>query len=219
MLNKRSPSVGIKSLNVGQSKSANLGQKNIGANNMSSNTETIIALSKTKLLLLILGACAFVVLGAWLFSLDEATIQAQRRFNDPIFVYGVGIVSIVIFGVCGIFALKKLFDKDPGLIFNSSGIVDNASGVSAGFIPWSEVVGSEILVIQKQKMLIIKVKNPEQYIERGGLLQRTLNRANYKMCASPIVISSNALKVDFSKVCDLFDQYHREYGNAVVQAG
>jgi hypothetical protein len=181
---------------------------------MNSNAETIIALSKTKIVLLILGACAFVVLGAWLFSLDEATIQSQRRFNNPTFVYGIGLVSIVFFGLCGIFALRKLFDKGPGLIFNSSGIVDNASGVSAGFIPWSEVVGAEILEIQKQKILIIKVKNPEQYVDRGGLLKRTLSRANYKMCGSPITISSNALKVDFPKLCALFNQYHGEYGNA-----
>jgi hypothetical protein len=181
---------------------------------MSSNSETIIALSKTKLLLLILGACGFVVIGAWLWSLDETTIRSQHRFNSPVLVYGIGLVSILFFGLCGVFAIRKLFDKRPGLIFNSSGLVDNASGVSAGFIPWSEVIGSEIFEIQNQKTLLIKVKNPEQYIERGGPLRRTLNRANYKMSGSPIGIPSNALKVNFAELCALFDRYHREYGNA-----
>lgn len=181
---------------------------------MSSKDEKIIKLSKKKILLLILGACAFVTLGVWLFSLDEATIQSQRWFNSPMFVHAIGLVSIVFFGLCGVFALKKLFDKKPGLVFNDSGIVDNASGVSAGLIPWSEVVGSEIFEIQKQKMLIIKVKNPQKYIERSGLLKRALNKANYKMCGSPIAISSSTLKIDFSELLSLFNRYQRKYGNA-----
>jgi hypothetical protein len=46
---------------------------------MSAVDEKVIELSKKKILLLILGSCAFVVLGAWLLSLDETTIQSQRR--------------------------------------------------------------------------------------------------------------------------------------------
>jgi hypothetical protein len=180
--------------------------------NTESGDETIIALGKTKIALLLLGACVFVAVGIWMFSLDDASIQSRRRFNDPVYVHGLGLVSIVFFGSCGLYALKKLFDKKPALIFNNSGIVDNASSASAGFIPWSEVVGAEIFEIQKQKMLIIKVRDPQEYIARGNSLRRTLNKANYNMVGSPISISSNTLEIDFSELASLFDRYQRKYG-------
>jgi hypothetical protein len=183
---------------------------------MESTDETIIELSKTKLVLLVLGACAFVVAGVWLLSADAADIRTGRSFrfffNDPLVVRGAGVASILLFGLGGLYGLKKLFDKRPGLILNSSGIVDNASAVAAGFIPWSEVVGSGVLEIQKQKMLIIGVRDPRKYIDRGSALRRTLNNANYKMSGSPISISSVTLKIDFSELVALFDRYHQKYG-------
>lgn len=181
---------------------------------MSPIDEKVIELSKNKIILLILGSCVFVALGAWLLSLDETTIQAQRQFSNPLLVHGIGLVSIVFFGACGAFGIKKLLDKKPGLVFNNSGVIDNSSGVSAGLIPWSEITGAEIYEIHKQKMLIIKVRNPQKYIERGGTLKQTLNKANHKMCGSPIAITSNALKINFSELLELFNQYKQKYGNA-----
>lgn len=181
---------------------------------MDSGDETIIALSKKKLMLILLGAAGFVAAGVWMFSLDDASILSRRRFNDPLYVHGLGLLSIVFFGSCGLFALKKLFDQKPALVLNNSGFVDNSSSASAGFIPWSEVVGAEIFEIQQQKMLVIKVRNPEEYIARGSSLKRTLNKANYKMVGSPISISSGALAINFSELVSLFDQYQRKYGVA-----
>jgi hypothetical protein len=183
---------------------------------MNSTDETIIELSKTKLVLLILGACAFVVAGVWLLSLDAAEIRSGRSFrfffNEPIIVYVAGVASILCFGLGGLYGLRKLFDKRPGLIFNNSGIVDNASAVAAGFIPWSEVLGAGVYEIQKQKMLIIGVRDPQKYVGRGGALKRALNKANYKMSGSPISISSVALKIDFAELISLFNRYHQKYG-------
>lgn len=186
---------------------------------MDSSDETIIELSQKRLLLLLLGASAFVAAGVWLFSLDAASIQSRRGSNDPAFVHGLGLASIVFFGSCGLYVLKKLFDKKPALVFNNSGIVDNASSVSPGFIPWSEVVGAELCEIQKQKLLIIKVRDPQEYIARGNSLRRTLNKANYKMVGSPISIHSNALKIDFSELASLFNRYQRKYGVGTGIAG
>ena len=181
---------------------------------MSAIDEKVIDLSKTKIVLLVLVACALVVLGGALLSLDEATIQSQRRFNSPLLVHGVALVSIIFFGVAGVFGVKKLFDNKPGLVLNSSGVIDNSSGVSAGLIPWAEILDAEIYEIHKQKMLIIKLRNPRKYIVRGGPLRRALNKANHKMCGSPIAITSSALKVNFSELVSLFKEYKQKYGSA-----
>ena len=134
--------------------------------------------------------------------------------RNPAIVHGIGVVTIVVFGMCGLFGFKKLFDKRPGLILNSAGIVDNASAISAGLIPWSEVLSTEIFTIRRQRLLIIQIRGPEQYIESAGPLKRVLYNANRKMYGSPIVISSNTLQIDFAELLRLVNQYLQKYGNS-----
>lgn len=183
---------------------------------MDSADETVIELNKTKMALLLLAACAFVAVGAWLLTHDAAAIRTGRSFrlffNEPAYAYGLGLLSILFFGFCGVVAVRKLFDKKPGLVLNSSGLVDNASGASAGPIPWSDVAGYEVIEIQGQKMLVIQVRDPRKYIDRGGALRRALNRASYKMGGGPVTIPSNTLKIGFPELVALFDQYRRKYG-------
>jgi hypothetical protein len=184
---------------------------------MNPGDEKIIELSKTKIALAILGSCAFVAIGVWMLSLDEESIRSGRSFrlflNKPMYARGLGLLAIGLFGLLALFLFRKLFDKKPGLVFSDSGIVDNASAVAAGFIPWSEVIGSRIFEMPQQKMLIIMVKEPEKYIERGNAVKRKLNQANHNMCGSPISISANSLKIDFAELHSLFDQYQQKYGN------
>ncbi len=185
---------------------------------MDSTDEKIIELSKTKIALAILASGAFVAIGVWFLTLDEASIRSGRSFrlffNNPLFAQGLGLASIVIFGLLALFFFKKLFDKKAGLVFNNAGIVDNASAVAAGFIPWSEVMGAEIFEVPQQKMLIIMVSDPQKYVDRGNAVKKKLNQANYKMCGSPIAISSSTLKVNFSELLSIFNEYQRKYGNA-----
>ena len=174
--------------------------------------DRIVEFSKRKLLLLVIGAMVFVTLGIWLYQLDPAWIEAQRRFNNPLLVHGVGIVSVVFFGFCGAVGIRKLFDSKPGLVLGATGIVDNSSGVSAGLIPWSDIQGFGIHEIQKQKMLIIKLADPQKYVQVGGSMKQALNRMNLKMCGSPIAISANSLKIDFSELVSLCNSYYAKYG-------
>lgn len=185
---------------------------------MNTKDETVIGLSKGKIALITLGAGAFVAAGLWLLSFDAVAIRSGRSFrafgNDPLIARGFGVVAVGFFGLCGLYGVKKLFDRSPGLIFNESGIIDNASGVAAGFIPWSEVVGSGIFEVHNQKMLIILVANPQKYVERGGALRRALNKANYKFSGSPVSISSNTLDIAFPELLSLFNRYLQKYGPA-----
>ena len=185
---------------------------------MNSNDEKIIELSKTKISLGILGSFAFVIAGVWLLTQDAESIRTSSGFrlffNNPAVAYGLGFLSIAVFGILALFFFRKLFNKEPGLIFNSSGFVDNASSASAGFIPWSEVLGSQVFEMQRQKMLVIMVTDPQKYVDRGSAIKRKLNQANFNMVGSPISISATALKTNFSELQSLFDEYQQKYGNA-----
>lgn len=174
---------------------------------MTSSKETIIELSKTKVILLTLGAIAFVALGSWILTLNAEEIDNFSVFNNPKIVYGMCIASIIFFGLGGIIGIKKLFDKSPGLVLSSKGILDNSSGLSAGLIPWSEVVKIGEYEIQNQKFVSIHVKNPERYVNNGNALKRMANRANNKMSGTPINLSANSLKISQEDLISVIQEY------------
>jgi len=178
---------------------------------MTTSHETIIKLSKTKAILLILGSLAFVGVGIYLVYLDPVQIENHTRFNNPLLVHGIGWVCIVIFGLSGLYHIRKLFDKKPGLILNSTGIIDNSSGIAAGLIPWNDIKGFSIYEVNKQKMLVISLNNPNKYIEMGNLFKRSLNKANYKMCGSPLSITPNSLQINFDELLEVTNKYFNEY--------
>lgn len=68
--------------------------------------------------------------------------------------------------------------------------------------------------MQRQKMLVIMVTDPQKYVDRGSAIKRKLNQANFKMVGSPISISPTALKTDFSELQTAFDKYLKKYGTA-----
>lgn len=189
---------------------------------MDSTDETIIALSKAKLGLLVLGSCAFVAAGAWMLSLDAARVSSGRSFasffNNVWLVRGLGLAAVVFFGLAGLFGVKKLFDRKPGLVLNASGVVDNASGVAAGFIPWSEIVGASVFQVHDNKMLIIHVADSRKYTDRGGALRRAFNRAGVKMSGGPISIPSSTLQISFPELISLFERYRQKYAGGPRRA-
>ncbi|MEL6871074.1 MAG: STM3941 family protein [Pseudomonadota bacterium] len=176
--------------------------------------EKVVALSKVKIVIALLGIIVFVALGAWLLSLDAESIEGQRRFSNVTFVHGLGVVSIVFFGLCGVLGVRKLLDRSPGLILSKEGILDNSSGISLERIPWSEVTGISEYQIQRQKFISIQLKDPEKYINKANALKRMTHRANMKMCGTPMNISANSLKMSYDELRDtIIEYYHNSFDN------
>lgn len=175
---------------------------------------TIIPLSKTKMVLMLIGCVAFVAAGAWMLTLQSAS--GRGLMGNPTMAHLMGGVGIVFFGGIGVFIARKLFDRRPGLVLREDGLVDNSSGVAAGLIPWTDVVGFEVMKVQSTRMLVIRVVDPERYAQRGGAFKRSLNRMNIKLCGSPVVIASNALQVNFDELQRLCVDYRERFGPAQV---
>lgn len=176
--------------------------------------ELVIELSKSKAILMILGSLGFVAAGYWFFTMDAATMR-EGPIDDPLFIHGLGIVTMVLCSLTTIIGIRKLFDKRPGLVLNSAGIIDNSSGLAAGFISWSEITGAEIYEVRRQKMLIIKVRNPEEFIQRGNVLRQAMVKMGSKLSGSPIAITSNSLKINFQELLATFAQYHKKYSQSM----
>jgi hypothetical protein len=162
-----------------------------------------IPLSRTKIALLPIGAAMFVVLSFWLW------VYADRlsRLNF-LYVRTAAILGIGFFGLCGLYAVFKLFDRAPGLIVDAEGIIDNSSGLSAGRIQWSDICGFQITSLYQQRFLAIEIRAAEKYVLRAPLWKRPLVALNAKYFGSPIQISANTLKIDFDRLVKLLADSH-----------
>ena len=169
----------------------------------------VVPLSKGKILLLALGAVVFIVLGAWFYLNAD-----DMPYRNPLVAKTVGGACVLFFGVCAIYASRKLFDSSPGLIIDAEGLVDNSSGISAGRIPWSDITGFKVSTIQRQKFLSIEVRNPEAYLQRASRPKRFLVAANMKFFGGPIHISSNALAISFDDLVKIITEAHARHVGA-----
>lgn len=75
--------------------------------------ETEIQLSKTKLLMMLVGSALFVGLGIW-FVMNPTEIDPDRET----FILIIGVASILFFGACLLFIAKKMFDEKIGLVID-----------------------------------------------------------------------------------------------------
>jgi hypothetical protein len=145
--------------------------------NMNSN---VVFSSQRQIVMSLLASIAFVALciGIMIYLADE---------KKPLF-YLTAFFALPLFSYSTVMSLKHLLSKAPILNVNESGITDHASGLSVGFIPWSDILGAEITLIEKQKYLHIYLKNPEAYVKKASIARRLMMRVNSLFGGSPISI-------------------------------
>jgi hypothetical protein len=167
-----------------------------------------VQLSKTKLVLMLLGSIAFVCIGIW-FIADR---PVSPFINNPAIVVCVGLASILFFGLIGILLVKKLSDKSPGLIISDKGITDNATAVGAGFIPWQDILEMKEIQVVNQTFINIIVKNPQDYIDRQkSAFKRKALQLNFNRYGCVIGLSSNGLKCNYKEMKNMLDKGFAEF--------
>lgn len=172
-----------------------------------------IPLSKKKLLWIITGSIAFILLGGFLFAKAKAYETNEVKI---LFLQITGIASVLFFSLTLFYAVKKINDKKWGLSITKEGIVDNSSGISLGLIKWSDITGFKELNYQGTKNLVILVQNPETYLERAkGPLQRRLVNANFKLFGSPVAIAANALTIKYEQLKEHILQSYNHFNSPV----
>ena len=163
-----------------------------------------IPLSKTKLLLMLIISLAFVGLGGWMIisrSSNDESFWAEQVFSKL-----VGCAAVLFFSSGAFLTIRKLLDRGPGLIIDDQGITDNSSAISAGKILWADVEAISVLEIQRQKLIMMHVKNPQDYIDKQPSgLKRKLMQMNFKLYGTPLSISSNGLKISFAALLKILN--------------
>ena len=157
-----------------------------------------IPISKAKIFLMLIGSLTFVAIGLWLVITPTAF---QNSFwGNTAKIEIAGYTSIIFFGLCSFFFIRKLPDYKPGLIIDNTGLTDHSSGVSAGQILWSDIEYISVVEIHRQKLIMIIVKNPQDYIHKHTGFKRKMMELNFKMYGTPLSITSNGLKISFKEL-------------------
>ena len=173
---------------------------------MQIHEEVVIPLSKTKISLLLLGSVAFVLLGLWLLLFTPEI--KHPFFGNKTVLFIAALLAIVFFGTTTVINIRKLIQRTPGLIIGRDGIYDNSSAVTAGLIKWEDLQDIGVLEIQKQKLIMLYVQNPQEYIKsQKNAIKRKIMQINHKTYSTPISISTNGLQCKFDELYELLKQY------------
>lgn len=164
-----------------------------------------IKISRIKLILLALACVAFMVFGGMFAYNPEAFVSSL--FKNPLVLRVVGLVAILVFGLALLFISKKIFSSEIGLRIDSDGIFDNATATSIGLIKWNDISGIETIRVNGNKVLLLKVKTPQVYIDKAkNRIARSTMKNCLKTYGTPISLTATSLKIKFSKMEELVRQ-------------
>jgi hypothetical protein len=168
--------------------------------------------SKKKSLLLLIGSIAFVVLGFWL--LLEADNLTGWRARNPIFTRGIGIASILFFGLGVFIGIKRLIKSEIALIIDSKGLNVNPKKSLTEYINWSDINGFEEIKIQSTKIVIIRIKNPKYWLDKETSgFRRKLMQFNISNYNSPFNIAASGLDISSDKLIETLNSYKDRHKN------
>jgi hypothetical protein len=84
------------------------------------------------------------------------------------------------------------------LIINEDGIIDNTNASSIGLIKWADITEIRTEQVMSTKFLLIYTNNPKQILEKAKGIKRKLLEGNMKKYGTPLSITSNTIKYNFT---------------------
>lgn len=146
-----------------------------------------------------IGSSAFVAVGAYLC----AGSLLPSVFADPIaspsrriLVFVTGALSVLFFGFVLVYFVGRLLSfRRPILEVGPEGILDRASVLSAGFVPWEEVEDARVRRFLGYRYLGVRVRDPQALLARQGPAKRWLMGVNQEIVGTPVNVPLGALAV------------------------
>lgn len=172
---------------------------------MTENT-LVIYRSKLKMILLLLGAVAFVGLGAFIAKVTYAE-QGAGAFG--VFI---GIVCIIFFGFCGVLILVKVFDGRPAVEFLKEGLL--VRDISALPINWLDIVAARLISYRNQPIIeLILSPAAEQSLPFTRMVRYT-RAANRGLGINGVCLSAAGLQRPAPDIVDLIGEWAEKVQSA-----
>ena len=165
--------------------------------------KTEIYSSKKKALLGFFLSAMFVVLAIWMIL--EAENIKTPFLRNPLLIRMVGISGVLFFGLGMWVTLKQLFSKKLMLILDEAGIC--LKPPSERIIRWKDITHFSEIKINSVKIIIIHVKNPEEYIDnKSNKIRKNLMNFNLNNYGSPFTISVATMDISYAELWELLNE-------------
>jgi hypothetical protein len=151
-----------------------------------------IPFSTTKPLIRAFGCSAITI---WLLN----KVTSEVGINDITSLSYLQISFIALTFLCGlgaIVSIKTLFNKGPGLVIDNHGFQYGGGLAPNAFISWKNV--STLKTSYLGSILVI-LNNTEEFISKQNKLKQIAMRSFMNTYGTPILISSDILKIDFEE--------------------
>ena len=125
--------------------------------------------------------------------------------RNPLLIRIVGI-SGVLFSGFGMFVMaKQLFRSQLMLILDEKGIHQKQPKNQS--IPWKDIEGFSEMKINSVKIIIIRVKNPEEYIAiEPNKIRKKMMNFNLNNYGSPFTISVATMDIGYAELWELLNE-------------
>lgn len=154
-----------------------------------------------SLFMILIGSSALYLLIAFIYP------KLPGFFNLKITAV-VCIVALVIWVI--VIVCRQSSRKKPGLVIDNTGITDHTNITSVGFIPWNDIISFEMVKGSfNHKMIVVKVKNPEIYINDNSKLSAS-RQLQYRQFGSPILITATVLEYDPQQLIGLLNDLFKK---------
>lgn len=150
----------------------------------------------------------FLLIGMGIFLL---VIADSQQILPPFAVKLIAYVSLAVFTPMLIYIFYRLFDDSPRIILDSTGIIDNSTLTSPGFIPWREIAGFEMKEVFETQFIGIVLKNHDAVNRSLHPAAQFFNSLNKRLYKSSHMISTQDLNIEFDELTELIYQYHQKY--------
>lgn len=120
-------------------------------------------------------------------------LLTHPRFRDGWSAQIMGPISIVFFGIAFWFVLSRLLRPRPAVTLRVDGIVDDSSGLAAGFIPWTEIASVHVATINRQRLLCFVLHHPDGLLSQQGAVKRFFMQINMRLVRAPVTIAMDGL--------------------------
>ena len=146
-----------------------------------------LRLQPWRSVLLILLCAGFVAVGWWMAG-DPARDRPELKW------WGWGFVTV--FGLGLPLGVREMFRRGPRLVLSSAGIDDRASGL--GLIPWSEIADIQVAELDKDRYLMLTMRDPDTWEAQRPAASRVLSRLDRAIGLKgiPITISGLDMRAD-----------------------
>ena len=172
--------------------------------------KTEIYSSKKKSFLLLVGSLIFVVGGIYMFM--NAENFTGYRARNPLFTKGIGIASVLFFGLGIYVSIRQLIQNQLILVIDKIGININPKKSPSEKIEWKNIKGFSEIKIQSTKIVIIEVNNSNYWIEKEeNVIRKKLMKFNVNNYGSPFNLSANSMQSNYVELMKVLNENLNKY--------